>query len=780
MNRFWLMSVFVVGTLRSVLAQGPVISYTNEGTRGDETLVIAGCGFVPGKTRVWVHTPDMDVLGKLKPWRPELDKGSLDVLRTRAGHGLDVPPLPATPPKGSHQAKMLAVSDWGVACVLGRVPLVNTHIVYVEVDGRFSPPYVVNRPQLWWTLPREPVRGRWLDVFGCNLRRMSAGGFPTRVTLRHLAHGKPVDLVLYESSKLVNAYTQRERQTAYWAKVHVPADFPTGRAELRAHNFTGGKWGWSDPLVVAVKPAPKPVARIVNAREQGVVGNGLADDGPALQKAVDALAKAGGGVLFLPPGTYATGRTLYLGGGVTVRGAARENTVVCGHKGRAMPEPAAIFQGGSDWALENLTILGAVGDGSTAIKGVICVPSKEFKWPQPTGDVSARWAIRRCRIESYILPRDKPLSWDRGNSALFALRVRDYEITDSVIIGNHGAAWIWSGEHGRIERNTFRTTGTAGGGPIGGGRWCLIQDNLVDICTRGISPGWRECYAAWNIHRDIGGGENAGETMLAENAFGPHWLGRPASVDADGLTIPADAFAKVDKKPDTWAGWVVTVINGKGLGQVRDVVRNDGARMIVDRPWRVVPDKDSLVSVAKSGRRLVLMGNVIRNGDAAIQLWGSCVECYVERTVDERTMGCMALGGYRGPVFWSEYRNHRARERGTLGFAALGHVDGVWMLGNSIRQCSVVRPLPQMHSNSYYWGPRHNWMAAAAAWLRGDKKATTPIGQFNVIEHCRFWDCRRGVHLGPNTAHNVVRRNAYTEVDQTVLDEGTGNVVQDK
>jgi hypothetical protein len=40
-------------------------------------------------------------------------------------------------------------------------------------------------------------------------------------------------------------------------------------------------------------------------RDYGAVGDGVTDDGPALQSALDALADVGGGTLFVPDGTYA-------------------------------------------------------------------------------------------------------------------------------------------------------------------------------------------------------------------------------------------------------------------------------------------------------------------------------------------------------------------------------------------------------------------------------------------------------------------------------------------
>jgi len=46
-------------------------------------------------------------------------------------------------------------------------------------------------------------------------------------------------------------------------------------------------------------------ADTLNIRDFGALGNGSTDDGPALQRALDALATAGGGTLFVPAGRYA-------------------------------------------------------------------------------------------------------------------------------------------------------------------------------------------------------------------------------------------------------------------------------------------------------------------------------------------------------------------------------------------------------------------------------------------------------------------------------------------
>ena len=46
---------------------------------------------------------------------------------------------------------------------------------------------------------------------------------------------------------------------------------------------------------------------VFNVKEYGATGKKQDDAGPAIQKAIDAAAAAGGGVVYLPPGEYTSG-----------------------------------------------------------------------------------------------------------------------------------------------------------------------------------------------------------------------------------------------------------------------------------------------------------------------------------------------------------------------------------------------------------------------------------------------------------------------------------------
>lgn len=60
----------------------------------------------------------------------------------------------------------------------------------------------------------------------------------------------------------------------------------------------------------------------------GAVGNGTTDDLAAIQAAIDAATAAGGGEVFLPPGTYRVSDTVELKANVYLRGAGIETTVI--------------------------------------------------------------------------------------------------------------------------------------------------------------------------------------------------------------------------------------------------------------------------------------------------------------------------------------------------------------------------------------------------------------------------------------------------------------------
>lgn len=68
---------------------------------------------------------------------------------------------------------------------------------------------------------------------------------------------------------------------------------------------------------------------VFNVRDYLAVGNGVANDAPAIQAAINAASTAGGGTVYLPHGVYSTAGTLIISSnGIVIEGENKGNTTI--------------------------------------------------------------------------------------------------------------------------------------------------------------------------------------------------------------------------------------------------------------------------------------------------------------------------------------------------------------------------------------------------------------------------------------------------------------------
>src|SRR5579859_7207047 len=92
----------------------------------------------------------------------------------------------------------------------------------------------------------------------------------------------------------------------------------------------------------AANPSGQSALHETNVRTYGAVGDAVADDTAAFQRALDAVYKAQGGVVYVPPGWYLFRGTLTVPDGVTLRGSF---TCVPSHSGirdSGQPKPGDV------------------------------------------------------------------------------------------------------------------------------------------------------------------------------------------------------------------------------------------------------------------------------------------------------------------------------------------------------------------------------------------------------------------------------------------------------
>ena len=80
-------------------------------------------------------------------------------------------------------------------------------------------------------------------------------------------------------------------------------------------------------LQAPTEPIAAPFVDVTQA-PYNANGDDPLDDGPAIQAAINDIAAEGGGIVFIPEGTFYTRQTFRLGNGVTVQGAGRDETTI--------------------------------------------------------------------------------------------------------------------------------------------------------------------------------------------------------------------------------------------------------------------------------------------------------------------------------------------------------------------------------------------------------------------------------------------------------------------
>lgn len=272
-----------------------------------------------------------------------------------------------------------------------------------------------------------------------------------------------------------------------------------------------------------------------------------------------------------------------------------------------------------------------------------------------------------------------------------------------------------------------------------------------------------------------GSPEGAGERSVILPKEGPYW---PKEEGSEG-ELPLNALYDGDAFLEQF---YVMVVKGTGLGQIRRVVGRKGEEIILDKPWRVKPDKNSLVIMNPLFVRNLVIDNEITDGMTGVQLWIGCVENVIANNIikRQRRQAIFVYASLRttatqvprmwnagiGPSYYNFIEGNDTDECATgvlfnasQGLFSHGLMKGIpytpvpgkmdWplMLGNVVRQNSAVA---SRSSGVDMQGSRSKDLTGQPV----------PITIGNIVEFNFLRDSwRSGIRLGNLTDISVVRRN---------------------
>ncbi|MFC7053942.1 glycosyl hydrolase family 28-related protein [Hansschlegelia quercus] len=485
------------------------------------------------------------------------------------------------------------------------LPPASAYLIWPKTGGAYGRPFAINRTEVWWIGPKKAARGGRFAVYGRNL---TIGGGQT------LAY-----LVAPDGS---GEWLRPSDANPYRLAFEAPERRP-GVYALWLHNGAGGRLGWSGPLAMTLGvEEPAFSAATFDVRRYGAVGDGVHDDGQAIEDALAAAGQRPPATVYFPPGTYASRRAFAAPSGVRWLGAGQDRSLL--RLTAPLDAPAFIYAQGdlTDVSIERIAV---EADGM--------IPKQDRALVALTG--------KRVRVIEARLS-----SW---GALTMWLTIDGLAVAGSEIIGS--GSFLPSSSQVSITDNLFRMTndGEAAIASWGGQDIAMIGNRLLNADeSRPDGNGIGRLFVA-QPHRGsvrnlyFSGNEtvngaprdcavvdcNKGEQILFE--FGSVALeGHATAVDANGVTFPRAIAAE---------GLDVVVAGGRGVGQRRRVVSAVDGALTLDRPWDVRPNlATSLFYVTAVAERAVVYRNRFQgrashsehdSNSTAVLVWGLCYDMVV-------------------------------------------------------------------------------------------------------------------------------------------------------
>jgi len=619
----------------------PQIVWASDPVRPDETVVVMGEGF-----------------------------SSNSVVEMGLGRGSSTPGVKAwttlQPTQVSEQSlKVVVPKEW---------PL-NVWAFRVRNGPVVSNADVLNEPEVWWwngDSGEFATPGGWLRVFGKSLN------FGGKSSLRlRTADGRSVELVPHENS-------------CYVLGVTLPPEIAPGDYALSVWNGLGAAAVWQDAGTVTVRPRAVWKSDVFNVKDFGP------KPAEALVAALKAAETNGGGVVYLPRGRYPVKGTLNIPMNTVLRGEAMELVSLYWPD---FEKPPAELIAGADFGVEAISLYcqnhrNVIADAAA---------SKRMFLHHVRIRANAYFMVEEAGIE--FRGHRSPVSQKECGAAVL-LRGTNFEITDCDFYASNYGVHIMKAKTGIIARNQIRYGGR--GYSVENTERLIFEDNLVtgdNLLAIGndITTFWsnycRHIYFANNRVQQMFG---ADREMMTLDAGGGAYFGTVAAVDGTKLTLSSDPVLRdyAPKPHADWTGAAVQILDGKGAGQYRFVTVNAGREWQVDRPWVVLPDGTSRISIAPFRGQNLFVGNMFEDG-GAFQLYAAAHDSIVAGNKGKRMDGFLVWGlnphgwGYQPSWYCQFFDNeilegngygHRSASFGTVGYDETKAFDSALVRGAIFRR----------------------------------------------------------------------------------------------
>jgi hypothetical protein len=588
---------------RTASTENPVIFWAADPVGPNETVLLSGHRFGEGST---VELARLDADGGAPDWAAAV--------------------TPVTPLRDEQSLAAVIPTDWApglYACRVRRGDAVSNVVT-------------LNAPDAWWFQGDRGLgaatAGGWLRVFGKTLRGVGAA---PRVRLEPADGGSAVELAPTVASR-------------YALELAVPAQLPAGAWNLSLSNGHGAAEGWRTAGTLTVQ-APSPARdRVLSVVAFGADPEGLKDSTLAIVQTIENLTGLGGGTVFFPRGRYRIDSNLRSGTYIKTPLVLSQHIAL---KGEGMDATSLWWP---DRAEPLPTLIECIGDNAVEDLAIY-TQGRHRNIVTSDGDGIA---VRRVRIRAncYYMTSEGGRAHHRRGVDEKAEKMgyacefnggHGIEVVDCDIFASACAFSLKHTVGTRVANNTVRASNLMF---LSGGEGQIIEGNdfAGNSLTAGGSNvalhyGARRCrhvYFARNRIAHLYGGDHEALTL---DGHGTAYFGAVSSVEGTRVTLAGDPLLGRDGIRDNMMSLdkaTLYVLAGRGRGQYRHLAAHDGRNLVLEAPFAVAPDADSVVSLGGFNGRHLFIGNTTEDAGPALQLYPPNCECVV---AEHRAIRCASF-----------------------------------------------------------------------------------------------------------------------------------------
>jgi hypothetical protein len=539
------------------------------------------------------------------------------------------------------QARLTVLTN-NPSCASALIPLNETpglYAIWIKDGAGLSAPILINRARAWGAndlCGTNIDSGRAFRLFGRNL--CLPGATPT--------------VRFVNGSTSLSATVSTNGSDPFILNVTAPTLVPGAIYDIYVNNGFGGASGESksslqlkgradgmDDFGLGVPWAADFTfsANVYNVKTDArlaahALGDGATDDTAALQGAINAANNAGGGVVYLPGGTYRvtldtvnSGAGLRLKSNVVLQGAGTNVSHLrftgsnpAKHAASILAQNVSLI-GFMDLDIHNMT------DGGS-INILLEDDSKEVFALRTLFQTDAGNNLRcigcgqilvsKCSLASSITRPAADGEWD-----MKMLDDTDVVLTSNDISWHIGYVELYRSVRTLIGNNHFTRDTRIGG---------------YDGQKGGFYPtGSRQVVIHGNTFAKSGPGQffdhNDGETILEENCNDqPNQdLGSVTSATATTLTDSGKNWSVNYGAPinrNTGRGYSVAIIAGLGAGQLRKIIDGTANALTVDKPWDVIPARSDHYTIQYVEENELIYSNKLTSGNRGIWIYSSTIQ----------------------------------------------------------------------------------------------------------------------------------------------------------